>query len=167
VLPAKALKLDRIDVHILGELQRRGRMGNNDLAEAVGLSPSPCLHRVRRLEAAGYITGYSAHLNLARLGDPQIVFTQMTLSNHRREDFLRFESAMAALDELLEAHLVSGGFDYLLKFITRNIAEYQTLMDNLLARELGIDKYFSFIVLKSPILKHEYPLSAVMEAPRD
>jgi DNA-binding Lrp family transcriptional regulator len=167
VLPAKALKLDRIDVHILGELQRQGRMGNNDLAEAVGLSPSPCLHRVRRLEAAGYITGYSAHLNLARLGDPQIVFTQMTLSNHRREDFLRFESAMAALDELLEAHLVSGGFDYLLKFITRNIADYQTLMDNLLARELGIDKYFSFIVLKSPILKHGYPLSVVMEAPKD
>ena len=142
-------------------------MGNNDLAEAVGLSPSPCLHRVRRLEAAGYITGYSAHLNLAKLGDPQVVFTQVTLSNHTREDFLRFESAMATQEELLEAHLVSGGFDYLLKFITRGISEYQALMDNLLARELGIAKYFSFIVLKSPVLKRGYPIAVVVETPRE
>jgi DNA-binding Lrp family transcriptional regulator len=122
---------------------------------------------VRRLEAAGYITGYSAHLNLAKLGDPQVVFTQVTLSSHTREDFLRFESAMATQEELLEAHLVSGGFDYLLKFITRGISEYQNLMDNLLARELGIAKYFSFIVLKSPVLKREYPLSVVLETPKD
>jgi DNA-binding Lrp family transcriptional regulator len=167
LIPAKTLKLDRIDVHILAQLQRQGRMGNNDLAEAVGLSPSPCLHRVRRLEAAGYITGYSAHLNLAKLGDPQIVFTQVTLNNHTREDFLRFEAAMASTEELLEAHLVSGGFDYLLKFITRGIAEYQNLMDNLLARELGIAKYFSFIVLKSPVVKREYPVSVVLETPKD
>ncbi|MGA2080836.1 MAG: Lrp/AsnC family transcriptional regulator [Holophaga sp.] len=167
MLPAKTLKLDRIDLHILALLQRQGRMGNNDLAEAVGLSPSPCLHRVRRLEAAGYISGYSAHVNLAKLGDPQIVFTQVTLSNHRREDFLRFESAMAALDQLLEAHLVSGGFDYLLKFITRGIADYQALMDDLLARDLGIEKYFTFIVLKSPVVKPEYPLSVVVDQPSD
>jgi DNA-binding Lrp family transcriptional regulator len=167
VVPAKTLKLDQIDVNILAQLQRQGRMGNNDLAEAVGLSPSPCLHRVRRLESAGYITGYSAHLNLAKLGDPQVVFTQVTLSNHTREDFLRFESAMAAQEELLEAHLVSGGFDYLLKFITRGIAEYQALMDSLLARELGIAKYFSFIVLKSPVIKQEYPISVVLETPKD
>jgi DNA-binding Lrp family transcriptional regulator len=163
----KAPKLDQIDIHILAELQRQGRIGNNDLADAVGLSASPCLQRVRRLEAAGYITGYSAHLNLAKLGDPQIVFTQVTLSNHRREDFLRFETALRHLEEVMEVHLVSGGFDYLLKFITRGISEYQALMDDLLARELGIDKYFSFIVLKSPILKPEYPLSVVVDPPRD
>jgi len=162
----KAPKLDQIDIHILAELQRQGRIGNNDLADAVGLSASPCLQRVRRLEAAGYITGYSAHLNLAKLGDPQIVFTQVTLSNHRREDFLRFETALRNLEEVMEVHLVSGGFDYLLKFITRGISEYQTLMDDLLARELGIDKYFSFIVLKSPILKPEYPLSVVVDPHR-
>ena len=162
----KAPKLDQIDIHILAELQRQGRIGNNDLADAVGLSASPCLQRVRRLEAAGYITGYSAHLNLAKLGDPQIVFTQVTLSNHRREDFLRFETALRNLEEVMEVHLVSGGFDYLLKFNTRGISEYQTLMDDLLARELGIDKYFSFIVLKSPILKPEYPLSVVVDPHR-
>jgi DNA-binding Lrp family transcriptional regulator len=164
---AKAPKLDQIDIHILAELQRQGRIGNNDLADAVGLSASPCLQRVRRLESAGYILGYSAHLNLAKLGDPQIVFTQVTLSSHRREDFLRFESALRTMDEVLEVHLVSGGFDYLLKFITRGIAEYQALMDNLLAAELGIDKYFSFIVLKSPVLKPEFPLAVVLEPHRD
>jgi DNA-binding Lrp family transcriptional regulator len=68
---------------------------------------------------------------------------------------------------VLEVHLVSGGFDYLLKFITRGISEYQTLMDNLLAAELGIEKYFSFIVLKSPVLKPEYPLAAMFGPRRD
>jgi DNA-binding Lrp family transcriptional regulator len=155
----KAPKLDQIDIHILGELQRHGRIGNNDLADAVGLSASPCLQRVRRLESAGYILSYSAHLNLAKLGDPQIVFTQVTLCSHRREDFLKFESALSGYEEVLEVHLV--------KFITRGISEYQTLMDNLLAAELGIEKYFSFIVLKSPVLKPEYPLAAMFGPRRD
>ena len=159
----KPPKLDQIDIHILSELRRNGRMGNNDLAYAVGLSASPCLQRVRRLESAGYITGYSAHLDFAKIGDPQIVFAQITLSSHRREDFLRFESAMRTTEEVLEVHLVSGGFDYLLKFMTRGITHYQSLMDSLLARDLGIDKYFSFIVLKSPIIKHEYPLAVLLE----
>jgi DNA-binding Lrp family transcriptional regulator len=158
----KMPKLDQIDIHILGELQRHGRIGNNDLADAVGLSASPCLQRVRRLESAGYILSYNAHLNLAKLGDPQIVFTQVTLSSHRREDFLKFETALRGMEEVLEVHLVSGGFDYLVKFITGGISEYQALMDNLLACELGIDKYFSFIVLKSPVLNPEFPLSVVM-----
>jgi DNA-binding Lrp family transcriptional regulator len=162
----KAPKLDQIDVHILSVLQRQGRIGNNDLADAVGLSASPCLQRVRRLESAGYIRSYSAHLNLAKLGDPQIVFTQVTLCSHHREDFLKFESALARLEEVLEVHMVSGGFDYLIKFITRGISEYQTLMDNLLVAGLGIEKYFRFIVLKSPVLKPEYPLAVVLDPPR-
>jgi DNA-binding Lrp family transcriptional regulator len=160
-------KLDQIDVHILAELQRQGRIDNKDLAELVGLTPSPCLKRVRALETAGYIRNYHAVLNLAKLGDPQVVFTQVTLANHRREDFLRFETAMLAVEELLEAHQVSGGFDYLLKFMTTDIAHYQTLMDDLLGRDLGITKYFSFIVLKSPILKVGYPLGVVLEEPEN
>ncbi|MDR3669337.1 MAG: Lrp/AsnC family transcriptional regulator [Holophaga sp.] len=156
-------RLDQIDIHILAELQRRGRIGNNDLAEAVALSPSPCLQRVRRLESAGYILGYKAKLNLAKLGDPQVVFTQVTLSSQRREDFLCFEAALRDLEEVLEVNLVSGGFDYLMKSITRGIAEYQTLMDQLIAARLGIAKYFSFIVLKSPVLKSGYPLAGLLD----
>ena len=154
----KGLKLDRIDIRILSELQKNGRISNRTLADTIGLSASPCLQRVRKLEQAGYIAGYGAQLDLAKLGETQVVFTQVTLSNHRREDFIRFETAIRELEELMEVHLVSGGFDYLLKFVTRNISEYQVIMDNLLAQELGITKYFSFIALKSPLLKYCYPI---------
>jgi DNA-binding Lrp family transcriptional regulator len=158
----KSTKLDPIDIKILATLQRNGRMRNNDLAYAVGLSASPCLQRVRRLEAAHYILGYNARLNLALLSDPQVVFTQITLTNHHREDFLRFETMMHSIEEVIEVHLVSGGFDYLVKFMTKGISEYQNLMDDLLGRNVGIDKYFSFIVLKSPILKPELPLETIL-----
>ena len=139
-------------------------MSNSDLADAVGLSASPCLQRVRRLESAGYILGYGAQLDLTKLGDPQVVFTQVTLANHRREDFVRFEAGIGALSELLEAHLVSGGFDYLLKFVTPGIAEYQSLIDKLLAQQLGITQYFTFIVLKSPIVRTQYPVQDLWSA---
>jgi DNA-binding Lrp family transcriptional regulator len=81
------LKLDRIDLKILAKLQQAGRVTNVELADAVGLSPSPCLTRVKRLEQAGYITGYGAHLNLGKLGEFLTVFTEVTLSEHRRGDF--------------------------------------------------------------------------------
>lgn len=152
------LKLDRINVRILSELQEHGRISISDLAEKVGLSASPCLKRVRQLESAGYIVSYGAHLDLAKLGNPQIVFTQITLESHQTKDFLKFETKLKKVDELLEAHIVSGGFDYLLKFMTTGIAEYQALMNDLLKQDLGIIKYFSFIVLKSPIVKSYYPL---------
>lgn len=152
------LKLDRLDLRILAQLQKNGRMTNVDLADAVGLSPSPCLSRVRRLEQAGYIGGYSAQIRLDRLGDMLTVFTEVTLSDHRREDFARFENAVRQLDEIIECHLVSGGYDYLLKVITRGVNQYQALMESLLDQEIGIEKYFSFIVIKSPFIKTHYPI---------
>ena len=85
-------KLDRIDINILAELQRNGDRTNLALAEAVGLSPSPCLARVKRLKKAGYITGLHARLNLTNLVEHITVFTEVTLADHRREDFIRFES---------------------------------------------------------------------------
>src|SRR6185295_8994748 len=108
-----SLKLDRLDLRILSQLQKNGRITNVDLAEAVGLSPSPCLIRVKRLEQAGYIAGYGAQLRLEKLGDTLTVFTEVTLSDHHREDFVRFEAAIREVDEILECHLVSGGYDYL------------------------------------------------------
>lgn len=87
-------KLDRIDINILAQLQRNGRLTNLRLAEAVGLSPSPCLSRVKRLEKAGYIAGYNARLQLSRLVEHITVFTEVTLLDHRREDFLKFESSI-------------------------------------------------------------------------
>ncbi|MDW3684460.1 Lrp/AsnC family transcriptional regulator [Cupriavidus sp. CV2] len=151
-------KLDRLDLRILAQLQKNGRMTNVDLADAVGLSASPCLIRVKRLEQAGYIGGYSAQIRMDRLGDILTVFTEITLEDHHREDFGRFEKAVCAVDEIIECHLVSGGYDYLLKFITRGVNHYQELMESLLERDIGIEKYFSFIVIKSPFIKTHYPI---------
>ncbi len=152
-------KLDRIDLNILAQLQRHGRMSNVDLAEAVNLTPSPCLQRTKRLEAAGYITGYGAQLDLAKLGDVVCVFTEMTLADHRRADFARFEAAAAATTEIVEVHLVSGGYDYLVKFVARSIAHYQSAVERLLDSGLGIERYFSYIVIKTPVRKPGYPLA--------
>ncbi|MFS8976739.1 Lrp/AsnC family transcriptional regulator [Cupriavidus necator] len=152
------IKLDRLDLRILAQLQKNGRMTNVDLADAVGLSASPCLIRVKRLEQAGYIGGYSAQIRMDKLGDILTVFTEITLEDHHREDFARFEKAVSAVDEIIECHLVSGGYDYLLKFITRGVNHYQELMESLLERNIGIEKYFSFIVIKSPFIKTHYPI---------
>src|SRR3546814_16451202 len=93
-----APKLDRIDINILAELQRSGRITNADLADRVGLSPSPCLARTKRLEAAGYISGYSAIINLGKIGGSQIIFTSVTLGDHRRAAFMKFEQRIQNYD---------------------------------------------------------------------
>lgn len=152
------MKLDRIDVKILQELQKNGRITNVELSNLVNLSPSPCLMRVKRLQAEGYISGYSALVNVAKLGQTLTVFTEITLKNHRQIDFSRFLSAVEKIDSIMECHLVSGGYDYLLKVVAGSIGEYQTLMERLNDMDIGIEKYFSFVVLKSPIVKSAMPL---------
>jgi DNA-binding Lrp family transcriptional regulator len=161
---AASLKLDRIDLRILSHLQKNGRITNVELANAVNLSPSPCLIRVKRLEQAGYITGYSAQLDLSKLGDTLTVFTEVTLSDHHSDDFSRFEKAIRQVDEVIECHLVSGGYDYLLKFVARGVNHYQSLMEDLLERNLGIEKYFSYIVIKSPFIKTHYPIDRLFNS---
>lgn len=151
-------KLDRIDLKILAKLQQHGRITNVELADAAGLSPSPCLTRVKRLEQAGYITGYGAQINLNQLGEFLTVFTEVTLAEHRRGDFSRFETRIAKVDEIVECHLVSGGYDYLLKFITRGVAHYQSIIEGMLEGDYGISKYFSYVVIKSPFIKHHFPI---------
>ncbi|MBT9371258.1 Lrp/AsnC family transcriptional regulator [Rhizobium sp. CSW-27] len=155
------MKLDRIDIKILSELQKNGRITNVELADLVNLSPSPCLMRVKKLQSEGYITGYSAQINVAKLGQTLTVFTEVTLKNHRQIDFARFLAAVEKVDSVIECHLVSGGYDYLLKFVTASVVEYQTIMERLIDMEIGIDKYFSFVVLKSPIIKAHMPLTSL------
>src|SRR4029079_1130366 len=149
----EAFKITRIDLRILAQLQKNGRMTNVDVADAVGLSPSPCLIRVKRLEQTGSIAVSGAHLRLEKLGDTLTVFTEVTLNDHHREDFVRFETAIRDVDEILECHLVSGGYDYLLRFLTRGVNHYQQVIEGLLERNIGIEKYFSYIVIKSPFVK--------------
>ena len=159
-----ATKLDRIDINILVQLQKDGRMTNVSLAEAVGLSPSPCLQRVKRLESAGYISGYEAHLNLAKFANSVTIFTEVTLSDHKRSDFQKFESSIRNIDEVLECHLISGGYDYLVRFLTSSIQHYQELMEAILDQNIGIEKYFSYIVIKSPVMKNKVPLRSLLAA---
>ncbi|MCA1338276.1 Lrp/AsnC family transcriptional regulator [Pseudooceanicola marinus] len=152
------LKLDRIDINILGELMKNGRISNVRLSEHVGLSASPCLQRIKRMEAAGIITGYGAFLDLSKVSQTVTVFTEFTLSDHRRELFSRFEQEMGRIPQVTECHVVSGGYDYLVRFTARGVAEYQEIVETLLERNLGISQYFSYIVIKSPIQRHALPL---------
>ena len=155
------MKLDRIDIRILHELQKNGRITNVELADLVHLSPSPCLMRVKKLQSAGYITGYSAQIDIAKLGPTITVFTEVTLKNHRKIDFEQFQRAAEKVEEIIECHLVSGGYDYLLKFVTGSIGDYQALMERLTDMNIGIDKYFSFVVMKSPFVKAHLPLRTI------
>jgi DNA-binding Lrp family transcriptional regulator len=158
-----AMKLDRIDIKILHELQKNGRVTNVELAELVNLSPSPCLMRVKKLQTEGYIEGYSAQISIAKLGQTLTVFTEVTLKNHRQIDFARFLAAVEKVDQVIECHLVSGGYDYMMKFVTAGIGEYQTIMERLTDMDIGIEKYFSFVVLKSPIVKPYLPLTSLFQ----
>ncbi|BAI75625.1 hypothetical protein AZL_c03320 (plasmid) [Azospirillum sp. B510] len=155
------MKLDRIDIKILHQLQKNGRITNVELAELVNLSPSPCLMRVKKLQAEGYIEGYTAQINVSKLGQTLTVFTEVTLKNHRQVDFARFLAAVKKIEQLLECHLVSGGYDYMLKFVTSGIGEYQEIMEKLTDMDIGIDKYFSYVVLKSPIVRAHMPLTTL------
>lgn len=160
-------KLDRIDLNILTELQRNGRIPNVELAEKVHLSPSPCLMRVKKLQSAGYITGYTAQVDVSLLGEMLTVFTEVTLKNHRQIDFARFHEAVQRLDYCVECHLISGGYDYLLKFLTPGISAYQAIMEGLLENpQVDIQKYFTYIVLKSNFVKTHVPLARMFSDDR-
>ncbi|MBY3246186.1 Lrp/AsnC family transcriptional regulator [Rhizobium laguerreae] len=157
------MKLDRTDIKILHILQQNGRMTNVELAEVVHLSPSPCLMRVKKLQSEGYIEGYTAQINIAKLGQALLVFTEVTLKNHRQTDFARFLAAIEKIEQLIECHVISGGYDYLLKFVTTGIGEYQEIMERLIELDVGIDKYFSYVVLKSPIRRAQLPLTKLFQ----
>lgn len=157
------LRLDRIDINILAQLQRNGKLTNVVLAEAVGLSPSPCLQRVKRLEKAGYIESYSARIRLSKLLEAVTVFTEISLKDHRREDFIKFERGIRQIEFVEECHLISGGYDYLVKFVTRSVSHYQQVMEDLLDRNIGVEKYFSYIVIKTLLDHDSVPLKALLD----
>jgi Lrp/AsnC family transcriptional regulator of ectoine degradation len=143
------MKLDTIDLRILDAVQRDGRITKLALAEKVGLSPTPCWLRLRKLEKAGIISGYHARIALRRIAPVASVMMEVTLSNHRQADFDRFERAIATVPEIVACWSVGGGVDYILKIMAPDIDAYQRLVDALLDRELGIERYFTYIVTKT------------------
>jgi Lrp/AsnC family transcriptional regulator of ectoine degradation len=142
------IKLDDRDIKILSILQREGRIAKTALAERVNLSPTPCWERLKRLEKAGIIEGYGAKVSWSMLGAQTIVFMEAEIASHQANDFQRFEQAMQEYDEILECWAVGGGLDYLLKIAVKTVDEYQRLVDRLLNAQIGLKKYFTYIVTK-------------------
>ena len=124
--------LDRIDLHILSILQDDGRIVMKDLAERVGLSLTPCIERVKRMERDGVIAGYHARVAPRALGLQILVFVEITLRQKSGEAFERFRRAMLAIPEVMECHLVSGDFDYLIKARIAEMTEYRRLLGEIL-----------------------------------
>jgi Lrp/AsnC family transcriptional regulator of ectoine degradation len=143
------MKLDAIDLRILDAVQRDGRITKLALAEKVGLSPTPCWLRLRKLEKAGIIAGYHARIAVRKIAPVASVMMEVTLTNHRQADFDRFERAIATIPEIVACWSVGGGVDYIMKIMAPDIDAYQRLVDALLDRELGIERYFTYIVTKT------------------
>ncbi len=135
---SKSRDLDEIDRKILRELQMEARLTNNELAGRVGVSPSPCWTRVKRLEEAGYITGYVALLDQEKLGFPDTVLVEVTLERHDEEVLDRFGRALAELREVLEAYLTTGEYDYLIKVAVAGTTGYERFLREKLYRIPGI-----------------------------
>lgn len=132
-------ELDAIDRRIVGALQADGRLSNVDLAEQVGLSPSPCLRRVRRLEREGYIVAYRAVLRRERVGLGFTAFVDVKIGAHANEQAEAFQDAVLAMPEVVACHLVSGEADYLLEVVVPDLRAYRRFLVNRLL-ELPIVK---------------------------
>jgi Lrp/AsnC family transcriptional regulator of ectoine degradation len=149
-------KLDAIDLAILATLQREGRITKVALAQRVNLSPTPCWERLKRLEKSGIIAGYRANVSLRPLGRITMILMEVTLSSHRQADFDRFESALRERPEVIDCWAVGGGVDYLIRVVAQDVEAYQIFVDSLLEAEIGIDRYYTYIVTK--VVKEGTPL---------
>lgn len=155
----EGLALDRYDRRILEELQRDGRLTNLELAERIGLSPSPCLRRVRALEEAGVIAGYRALLDARKLGLSLVALLSISMDRHTPERFARFDAAMAELPEVLECLLITGReADYQLKVVVRDMDAYQELLLNRITRIEGVSGVQSSFVLRRVVERTALPL---------
>lgn len=158
-------KLDEIDIRIRAALQRDGRMTKLRLAETVNLSPTPCWERLRRLETDGVIAGYRAVIDPDRVARTTMVLVEVTLKRHQHADFERFETAVHEVPEIVECHATGGGIDYMLKIVAADIDHYQRLIDRLLVADIGIDRYFTYIVTKQVKRGAPLPLDRLLAAP--
>ncbi|MBL8140844.1 MAG: Lrp/AsnC family transcriptional regulator [Acidobacteria bacterium] len=147
-------ELDDIDLRILRELRWKARMPNRELAERVGLSPSPCWTRLRRLESSGVIESYVAVYNPTALGTPDTVIIYITLERHDDEQLARFEAALADLPEVIEAYLLTGDFDYFIKVAVAGTSGYERFLREKLYRIPGIRHTRSSFTLRC--LKQTY-----------
>jgi DNA-binding Lrp family transcriptional regulator len=150
--------LDRIDIKILAALQRDGRSTVQKLAGLIGLTARPCLERVRRLEAAGIISGYRAVIAVERLSKPVTIFAEIAMEKLGRQD--RLEKRLRSIDEVVECWEISGDLDYLARFVCSDIARYQVLTNSLIDDpELGVRRITSHLALRPVCAFAGYPES--------
>lgn len=142
------MKLDNIDKKILHHLQLDGRMSIAALARAVNLSSSPCFERVKRLEQQGYIEGYYAKLSAKKLALGLLVFVQIRLDRTSNDIFKRFKASVLLMDEVIECHLVSGNFDYLIKARVKDMDAYRILLGETLLKLPGVQESTSYVVME-------------------
>lgn len=151
-------QLDAVDRRILRALQRNGRVQNVELAEQVGLSPSPCLRRVRLLEESGVIEGYAARLDPSRVGLGLTVFTRVWLTGQDIETVRRFTAVVQRLPQVLECHLMAGDCDFLLRVVSADLESYRQFQVDHLTRANGVQNIKTEIPLQRIKSSSELPL---------
>jgi Lrp/AsnC family leucine-responsive transcriptional regulator len=156
------MQLDRIDKRILAELQHNARISNQELADKVGLSPSPCLRRVRQLEESGLISGYSTQLDASKLGLKLMALVQISMDRHTPDRFEQFEASIRQWPQVLECILITGqAADYQLKILVRDMEEYHDFLLNKLTRIPGVTGVQSSFVLRQVVSTTAVPLEAM------
>lgn len=140
--------LDRIDKKILVELQKDGRIANVELARRIGLSATPCLERVKKLEREGYIKGYKAIVDPIKLGAAMLVYVEVTLTKTSPDVFEEFSQAVKNYDEILECHLVSGDFDFLLKTRVPDMSAYRELLGDIILTLPAVSESRTYVVME-------------------
>ena len=154
------MEIDRYDRRILDELQRDGRISNQELAERIGLSPAPCLRRVRALERSGLITGYRALLDARQLGLSLMALIHISMDRHTPERFANFDRLVAELPEVMECLLITGqDADYQLKVVVRDMDAFQALLLERITRIEGVSGVHSSFVLRRVVDKTAFPLN--------
>lgn len=156
--------LDRIDLNILRILQQEGRISYVDLADRVGLSTTPCMERVKRLEQDNIIEGYQARVNPSALNLDLLVFVEISLHYQSPSAFDDFRKAVTSLPNILECHLISGQSDYLLKARISEMSEYRRLLGDLLLNLPGIKESKSYIVMEAVKESQELPVQSAETA---
>jgi len=152
--------MDRIDKKILEILQTDGRVSNQELAEQVALSPSPCLRRVKQLEKDGYISQYVALLNPIKIGLPLTIMVSVGLNSHDAKKMTHFEKSVASIPEVIQCYLIAGqSADYLLKVVVTNLDEYQSFLLKKLTIIDGVHQVQSSFVLQRIVDKTALPIS--------
>ena len=152
------MTLDRFDRAILQTLQLDGRISNSSLAERVSLSESACLRRVRALEASGLIEGYTARINQQRAGCPVNVFVNITLDRQDEVDLRKFEDAVRKLPEVMECYLMTGDYDYTLRVVVADTADYERVHSKHLTRMPGVARIHSSFALRTVQKSKELPI---------